>query len=65
MSEFSEMVSQSLHAKRVEPQKRMCGGSYGHAIHRFPIKGGISVIQAMTQNVTKDNALLRRLISNK
>jgi hypothetical protein len=26
--------------KRVEPEKRLVGGKYGWAVHRFPIKNG-------------------------
>ena len=27
----------------VEPVKRMVGGRFGWAVHRFPIKGGVTV----------------------
>lgn len=29
--------------KCVEPKKRMVGGRFGWAVHRFPIKGGVTV----------------------
>lgn len=29
--------------KCVEPEKRMVGGRYGWAVHRFPIKGGVTL----------------------
>lgn len=31
----------------VEPVQRMVGGRYGFAYHRFPIKGGITPLQAL------------------
>lgn len=36
-------------AKHVEPKKRMVGGEYGYAIHRFPVKGGIRLNDAMLE----------------
>lgn len=33
----------SLDQQVVEPKKRMVGGRYGWAVHRFPIKGGRTV----------------------
>lgn len=32
--------------KRVEPVRRMVGGRFGWAFHRFPIKGGITPMHA-------------------
>lgn len=34
----------------VEPAKRMVGGRFGWAVHRFPIKGG----KTMRETITKD-----------
>jgi hypothetical protein len=30
----------------VEPQRRLVGGRFGWAVHRFPIKGGITSLEA-------------------
>ena len=40
--------------KCVEPEKRWVGGQYGWAIHRFPIKGGITK-REMTRNMLIDS----------
>lgn len=55
--------------KCVEPVKRMVGGRYGWAVHRFPIKGGKTFMdtvwkegmQKIAANVTKDNHILSYL----
>lgn len=51
MSNSLDLMS-ALSSKCVEPQKRMVGGQLKHAVHRFPIKGGITVIDMMTQTIT-------------
>ena len=38
----------------VEPEKRLVGGQYGWAIHRFPIKGGITK-REMTRHMLMDS----------
>lgn len=38
----------------VEPQKRMVGGRYGRAIHRFEVKGGITPSEAIRRNMCSD-----------
>jgi hypothetical protein len=35
-----------LRERKVEPRKRMVGGRFGWAVHRFPIKGGITAMEA-------------------
>lgn len=40
--------------KCVEPEKRWVGGQYGWAVHRFPIKGGITK-QEMTRRMLMDS----------
>lgn len=49
-----------LNRKSIEPQKRMVGGQYGWARHRFPIKDGISPREAMMQDLysSQNNTLL-------
>jgi hypothetical protein len=59
--DWSEILKNSLQAKRFEPQKRLHDW-YGHHSHRFPIKNGISAAQVMKENVIKNNALLNQLI---
>lgn len=55
---------QGLHELRVEPVKRMVGGSFGWAVHRFPIKGGISVWDAshadLRESMSRMSTLYRR-----
>lgn len=38
--------------RMVEPVKRMVGGRYGWAVHRFPIKGGITLSQVWAKDLT-------------
>ena len=40
--------------KCVEPEKRWVGGEYGWAVHRFPIKGGITK-REMTRRMLMDS----------
>ena len=40
-----------LNSKTIEPQKRLRGGSYGWADHRFPIKDGISLREALMRDI--------------
>jgi len=57
----------------VEPKKRKVAGVYKWAIHRFPIKGGLSSrdtwwkesMGKLVQNITRDNALLTMLRKGK
>lgn len=58
---FSDILNKTLHGNRVEPKQRWVGGRFGWAIHRFPIKGGISVSAIIAENVTKSNALFAEL----
>lgn len=60
---FTDLVARTIFdgKKRVEPEPRMVGGSFGYAFHRFPIKGGISPADVMAKNVLAHNALYRRL----
>jgi hypothetical protein len=41
----------SMESRCVEPNKRMVAGRYGYAIHRFPIRGGIRFVDAMTESI--------------
>lgn len=61
-SRYAREVMNALHAKRVEPQRRMVAGRFGWATHRFPIKGGISLHQAMTLDLAKPNPLYGMLV---
>lgn len=45
-------------AANVEPARRLVGGRFGWAVHRFPIKGGITMHEARCRNATVE--LLRR-----
>lgn len=52
----------AMHSKRVEPVKRLVGGRYGWAIHRFPIKGGISLQEVLARNICANNSLYKALL---
>lgn len=49
-------------ARRIEPKKRMVAGQYGWAVHRFPVKDGITVREAMRADMTETNALFEKLV---
>jgi len=50
---------------RCEPEKRMVGGEFKHATHRFPIKGGVSfrkiTTTALIENIQSNNSILKAL----
>lgn len=50
------------HLKCVEPIKRKVGGIHGWAIHRFPIKSGISIREAMIFDMLHQSNPLLKLI---
>lgn len=61
MEPFHELITKTMHAKCVEPNQRMVGGTYGWAIHRFPINGGVTLRHVMALSLTSNNYLLKRL----
>lgn len=60
--QFTEAVSEALWGPRVEPDKRLVGGSFGWAYHRFPIKGGISLTDTLIRDMNAPNPLYERLV---
>lgn len=57
-----DMYNYAVRAKRVEPVARMHGGPYPvKHIHRFEIKGGETVQSLIAENISSNNALLKRL----
>lgn len=60
---FSEILAHTLggHRRNVEPVPRMCGGHMRYVVHRFDIKGGISMVEVLARNVQQHNALFKRL----
>ncbi|CDN87341.1 hypothetical protein BN948_01763 [Hydrogenophaga intermedia] len=50
-----------LSQRCVEPQRRMVGGRFGWAVHRFPIKGGISLQHAMNIDLMESMSRLATL----
>jgi len=60
---ITEVISNTLSSshKCVEPKERMVAGVFTYACHRFPIKGGMSYLDLMCINITKNNSLLRML----
>lgn len=51
MSSISKIVSDAWQRRSIEPEKRLRAGSFGWAVHRFPIKGGISLHDAMMRDM--------------
>ena len=51
-------IGRILREKNTEPKQRLVGGRFGWAVHRFPIKGGISWVDVM---LGARNTLLDRL----
>lgn len=49
-------MSSSAMVRCVEPVRRMVGGSYGWAVHRFPIRGGITWLEAARTSLTEEAA---------
>lgn len=62
---MADAFTDALHSKRTEPVKRMVGGRFGYATHRFPIKGGISLWTALAQDMSQTNILLKRLVERR
>lgn len=56
------MIYPNLHAKIVEPAKRNKDGVQW-IVHRFPIKGGISLREAMIRDMSQPNPLLSKIIT--
>lgn len=64
MTIMSKIVDH-LNRPSIEPQKRMVGGQYGWARHRFPIKGGISPRQAMMHDLySSRNSTMLEMFKN-
>lgn len=57
LNEFSE----ALWSRRIEPQQRLVGGVFTWATHRFPIKGGISMVDVIAYQMKETNALYRQI----
>lgn len=53
------IYSNSFFRRRcIEPRRRLVGGSFGWAVHRFEIKGGISWRDVMLEDARRPNPLL-------
>lgn len=50
-----------LHAKTFEPHKRLCAGRFQWVSHRFPIKGGISLIDVLRAGFLGANTFISTL----
>lgn len=66
MTTFAQFVSKtwddSFKRPRVSYRRYGLNGEYRRPIiHRFDIKGGDTVMDLMTENITRSNSLLRRL----
>lgn len=55
-------VMEHLRSRCVEPQQRKVAGRYGWAIHRFPIKGGITVAESMGMDLARPSFMGARLL---
>lgn len=61
---FTDIVSRLLNNdyKCVEPVRRKKGSRVPQwQVHRFPIKGGISILEVMAQNIFSTNQLFQKL----
>jgi hypothetical protein len=60
---ITSIISHTLSNKNncVEPEMRMVGGVRTYAIHRFPIIGGKTLQWLMVENITANNAFLKKL----
>ena len=47
MTDLNRIIGNITENKCVEPEKRWVGGEHGWAVHRFPIKGGITMKEMM------------------
>lgn len=60
---WKDIVDYTLRARRVEPVARMHGGPFPEKhIHRFEIKGGVTLQSLMAENISNNNVLLKRLM---
>lgn len=50
-------LAKAAQLRCVEPQKRMVAGSYGWAVHRFPIKGGLPLSVILSDNLCRPTRL--------
>jgi hypothetical protein len=48
---MSKKVIGATLIKNVEPVKRMVGGKFGWAVHRFPINGGITIAEIWRESL--------------
>jgi len=59
-----QKLNEALDNRCYEPQKRLVGGEYGWAHHRFPIKGGINFREVMIRSLYEPHgtSLLKQLM---
>jgi len=62
---ITELIAKTISGdhKCYEPKERLCAGRFGFVRHRFAIKGGISTTEVMARNLSRNNALLSRLMA--
>jgi hypothetical protein len=60
-------LKEALDCRCYEPQKRLVGGEYGWAKHRFPIKNGINFREVMVRSLYEPHGttLLKQLMEKK
>ena len=55
-------INKAMNARIVEPQKRLKGNPFPEwVVHRFPIKGGISLRDVWLMDMARPNPLLKLL----
>lgn len=67
-SAFNDSI-RLLDVKCVEPKKRLVKGRFGWAVHKYPIKNGLTFretvwkdwLEQMAANICKNNSLLDQL----
>lgn len=63
MKTFADFIGDTMHSKRVTFRSHGKNGELRKPmVHRFRVKGGISLLELMVQNVTNCNSLFQRLV---
>ena len=67
MNDASKLINKAIFSglKNIETIERLVGGKFGFAIHRFPIKGGISRKDLIMKNVLKHNKIIEAIRNNR
>lgn len=62
---YTDALLKCFHDRRVEPAQRLVGGRFGWAVHKYPIKDGISIQQMMLADFARASVLGKALFQQK